>query len=109
MLTTLAIVGAVLFFVLIFLVLPSIIIVGPTEVGLVMKRFGFKKLSEDNPVAFKGEAGYQSELLMPGWRFKLWIMYKVDKHPWVQIPANHIGVVVSQVGQPLPTGAKSLP
>lgn len=93
--------------VLAILILPSIRIIGPTEVGLVMKRFGFKKLSEDNPIAFHGEAGFQSELLMPGLRFKFWILYKVGKFPWVQIPAGEIGVVIAQVGAPLPIGAKS--
>ena len=93
--------------VLAVLILPSIRIIGPAEVGLVIKRFSFKKLSDDNPIAFRGEPGYQAGLLMPGWRFKLWIMYKVENHPWVQIPAGKIGVVVAQVGQPLPTGAKS--
>ncbi|MHB9133280.1 MAG: SPFH domain-containing protein [Armatimonadota bacterium] len=86
---------------------PSIRTIGPTEVGLVMKRFGFKRLSEDNPIAFNGEAGYQAELLMPGWRFKLWVVYKVEKFPWVQVPAGEIGVVIAQAGSPLPIGAKS--
>lgn len=97
------------FFVIILaiLILPSIRVIGPTEVGLVMKRFGFKKLSNDNPIAFRGEAGFQSELLMPGLRFKFWILYKVAKFPWVQIPAGEIGVVIAQVGSPLPIGAKS--
>jgi hypothetical protein len=94
-------------FLLIFLILPSIRMIGPTEVGLVTKRFGFKKLSKDNVIAFNGEAGYQSELLMPGWRFKFWLIYKVDKYPWIQIPAGEIGVVIAQVGSSLPTGAKS--
>jgi uncharacterized membrane protein YqiK len=89
------------------LIIPSIRIIGPTQVGLVTKRFSLKKLSGDNPIAFKGEAGYQGKLLMPGWRFKLWIIYQTEKHPWVQIPAGNIGVVVAQVGHPLPTGAKS--
>jgi len=89
------------------IILPSIRIIGPTEVGLVIKRWSKKKLPDDNPIAFKGEAGYQADLLMPGWRFKLWLVYKVEKHPWVQIPADRIGVVVAQVGGPLPTGAKS--
>ena len=40
------------------IVLPSIRIIGPTEVGLVMKRFG-SRLPGDNPIAFHGEAGYQ--------------------------------------------------
>ncbi len=81
--------------------------IGATEVGLVTKRFSLKKLGEDNPVAFHGEAGYQAELLMPGLRFKLWPLYGVKKFPWVQVPAGHIGVVIAQVGAPLPIGAKS--
>jgi regulator of protease activity HflC (stomatin/prohibitin superfamily) len=96
-----------IYIVLAILILPSIRVIGPTEVGLVMKRFSFKKLEEDNPIAFKGEAGYQADLLMPGFRFKLWIVYHVEKHPWVQVPAGEIGVVISQVGSPLPIGAKS--
>ena len=92
---------------LLLLVLPSIRIIGPTEVGLVTKRFSVKKLTSENPIAFQGEAGYQAELLMPGWRLKFWIIYSVANYPWVQIPAGEIGVVVAQVGKPLPVGAKS--
>ncbi len=103
---TLAILALVLIVALI-LIVPSIRIIGPTQIGLVIKRFSLRKLSEDNPIAFRGEAGYQADLLMPGWRFKFWVVYIVRKHPWVQIPAGKIGVVVAQVGAPLPTGAKS--
>src|SRR5690349_17133025 len=81
--------------------------IGPTEVGLVTKRFSFKKLTKDNPVAFGGEAGYQADLLMPGLRWKPFFLYAVEKYPWVQVPAGEIGVVISQVGNPLPIGAKS--
>src|SRR5437899_11049237 len=81
--------------------------IGPTEVGLVTKRFSWKKLSQDSPVAFDGEAGYQADLLMPGLGWKLWLLYAVSKYPWVQVPAGEIGVVIAQVGQPLPIGAKS--
>ncbi len=81
--------------------------IGPTEVGLVTKRFSFRKLAEDNPIAFSGEAGYQADLLMPGLRWKSWLVYAVEKHPWVQVPAGEIGVVIAQVGAPLPIGAKS--
>jgi len=89
------------------LIIPSIRIIGPTEVGLVLKRFSHKKMSADNPVAFDGEAGFQDDLLMPGWRFKFWVLYQVNKFPWVQVPAGEIGVVIAQVGKPLPIGAKS--
>ena len=100
------VIGAVIFLAWLFLILPSIRVIGPTEVGLITKRFG-KKLSPDNPIAFNGEAGYQAELLMPGWRFKFWIWYIVEKFPWVQVPAGEIGVVIAQVGHSLPIGAKS--
>ncbi|MEA2451683.1 MAG: hypothetical protein QOG04_393 [Actinomycetota bacterium] len=85
----------------------SISMIAQTQVGLVTKNFSFKKLSDDNPIAFQGEAGYQATLLMPGLRFKLWPIFKVTKHPWVQVPAGEIGVVIAQVGAPLPIGAKS--
>jgi len=93
--------------ILAIMILPSLRVIGPTQVGLVMKRFGFKKLQDDNPIAFNGEPGFQADLLMPGLRFKFWILYKVGKFPWVQIPAGEIGVVIAQVGSPLPIGAKS--
>ncbi|MFH0775503.1 MAG: SPFH domain-containing protein [bacterium] len=95
------------FLVLLILVLPSVRVIGPTEVGLAIKRFSFSKLTGDNPIAFKGEAGYQADLLMPGWRWRFWIVYRVEKFPWVQVPAGEIGVVIAQVGKPLPIGAKS--
>jgi uncharacterized membrane protein YqiK len=88
-------------------ILMSIRRVGPSEVGLVLKRVGLKKLSDDNAIAFNGEAGYQADLLMPGLRWKPWLLYEVEKFPWVQVPAGEIGVVISQVGGPLPIGAKS--
>jgi uncharacterized membrane protein YqiK len=55
--------------------------IGETESGLVFKRFG-KKLSKGSLIAMQGEAGYQPDLLMPGWRFKMWPLYKVEKHEW---------------------------
>src|ERR1017187_4888426 len=99
-------IAAVIAFVILFLFWPSVRVIGPTEVGLVMKRFG-NKLPSDNPIAFHGEAGYQAELLMPGVRFKWWFLYKVEKFPWVQVSANEIGVLIAQVGKTLPAGAKS--
>src|SRR3954454_13915059 len=87
--------------------LKSVKTIGATEVGLVTKRFSIGKLSHDNPIAFRGEAGYQAKLLMPGLRFKLWPVFGVKKFPWVQVPAGEIGVVIAQVGEPLPIGNKS--
>jgi hypothetical protein len=97
---------ALLAVIFVILIAKSIYSIGPTQVGLVRKRFG-AKLPGDNPIAFKGEAGYQAELLMPGLRFKFFAIYAVAKHPWVQVPAGQIGVVIAQVGSPTPIGAKS--
>ena len=99
-------VGIPLLIIIAVLALISIYSIGPTEVGLVRKRIG-SALPEDDPIAFHGEAGYQADLLMPGLRFKFILLYAVTKHPWVQVPAGQIGIVVAQIGQPLPIGAKS--
>jgi hypothetical protein len=93
--------------VLVFVVLASLRRIGPAEVGLVIKRFAARSLPADDPVAFHGEAGFQSELLMPGLHFKLWPLYAVRHFPWVQVPAGEIGVVIAQVGVAPPIGAKS--
>jgi uncharacterized membrane protein YqiK len=100
----LVVVGAAL---VVLVGLQSFHVIGPVEVGLVQKRFSFKKLPSDNPIAFRGEAGFQAELLTPGLRFKLWPVFGVKKFPWVQVPAGEIGVVIAQVGTPLPIGARS--
>src|SRR5919202_2389581 len=80
--------------------------IGPAQVGLVTKRIG-RKLDADQLVALNGEAGYQADLLMPGLRFKLWPVFGVERYPWVQVPPDHVGMVIAQVGASLPTGAKS--
>jgi len=80
--------------------------IGPAEVGLVNKRLG-KKLLDDQLIALNGEAGYQADLLMPGLRFKLWPLFQVKPYPWVQVAPDHIGLVIAQVGEAVPTGAKS--
>src|SRR5882724_11640269 len=101
------IVGIIVIALVVIAVWKSFHSIGAAQVGLVAKRFALRKLDEDNPVAFRGEAGYQAVLLMPGLRFKLWPLYGVKKFPWVQVPAGQIAVVIAQVGQPLPIGAKS--
>src|SRR6476646_5642581 len=101
------IVPPVVFVVALVVVARSVVVIGPAQVGLVVKRFSRRHNTTDTPIAFAGEAGYQSELLMPGVRFKLWPTYTVSKYPWVQVPAGEIGVVISQIGDRLPTGSKS--
>src|SRR3954453_10087760 len=44
---------------------------------------------------------------MPGLRFKLWPVFRGERYDWVQVPPDHVGLVIAQVGAALPTGAKS--
>ncbi len=87
-------------------VLRSFHSIGPAQVGLVTKRIG-PKLGGEQLVALNGEAGYQADLLMPGLRFKFWPIHTVERCDWVQVPPDHVGLVIAQVGAALPTGAKS--
>src|SRR4051794_15889785 len=104
-LVVLVVIAAIVLF-LLTVVLKSLHSVGPAQVGLVNKRVG-AKLADYQLVALNGEAGYQADLLMPGLRVKLWPIYSVERYDWVQVPPDHIGLVIAQVGNPLPTGAKS--
>lgn len=101
-----ALIGVIALGVIAFYCFLSITYIGPTQVGLVTKRFG-RKLGDGHVIAFKKEAGYQADLLMPGYRFKPWFVFQVEKYPCVQVPADGIGVVIAQVGSYLPAGAKS--
>ena len=74
--------------VLLIVVMRSLWVIGPTQVGLVRKRYSRKRLDSGSPVALDGAAGYQAELLTAGLRFKLWPLYTVTRHPLVQIPAG---------------------
>jgi uncharacterized membrane protein YqiK len=105
--STVVLIGAAAVILLVVIaLLRSFHLIGASEVGLVTKRIG-RKLEGGQLVALRGEAGYQSELLMPGVRLKFWPVFKVERCPWVQVAPGHIGLVIAQVGTALPTGAKS--
>lgn len=104
---TLAIIALVILAIAVIIAMKSITLIGPTEVGLVNKRASLRRNKTDNPISRSSEPGYQARLLMPGLRFKFWPVFAVTKHPWVQVPAGEIGVVIAQVGAKIPIGAKS--
>jgi len=91
------VVAAILTLAVLVVIAKSFIVIGPAQVGLVTRRVSSRHNSTDDPVAFAGEAGYQSELLMPGVRFKLWPTFSVAKYPWVQVPAGDYDVVFETV------------
>ncbi len=80
----------------------SVRVIGEAESGLVIRAFG-RSLPSGRLIALNGEAGYQADLLSPGWHFGLWRwMYKVTRVPLVRIRAGEIGLVVAADGDSIP-------
>src|SRR5437899_11014769 len=73
----------------------SIVVIGPREIGLVVKRLSRSHNTTDTPIAFSGEAGYQAELLMPGVRFKLWPTHGVMRYPWAPVTQGEIRSLIA--------------
>lgn len=86
------------------IVLSGVQVIGENESGLVIKKFG-APLPPGRLIALKGEAGYQAELLPPGWHFgyPFW-RYKVTRIPVVVVRQGHIALVVANGGEPIPPG-----
>ncbi len=73
------------------------------ESGLVVKKFG-KSLPPGRLIAQNGEAGYQADLLPPGWHFGLWSWkYRIDKVPMLTIRPSEIALVVANDGDAIPS------
>ena len=78
-------------------------VIGEHEAGLVIKRLGHP-LPPGRLIATGGEAGYQADLLPPGWHFPLWRWkYKVERVPLVTVPPGQIACVVANDGRPVPS------
>jgi uncharacterized membrane protein YqiK len=77
-------------------------VITESESGLVIKRYG-PELPAGRIVATRGEAGYQAEMLPPGFHFPVWrFRYKVVKVPVIVVPPGEIALVVAADGAPIP-------
>ncbi len=84
-------------------VLSSVSVIRENESGLLIKRFG-KALPPGRLIALQGEAGYQADLLPPGWHFFLWPwQYRVQKVPVTTVPPGEIALVVANDGDSIPS------
>jgi uncharacterized membrane protein YqiK len=82
--------------------LTGMVMIDETEVGVVIKKFGFAKLPPGQLIALNGEAGYQVDTLAPGLHFGYWFFqYRVIKSGMVRIPAGEIGLVLANAGAPI--------
>src|SRR4051794_41955638 len=80
--------------------------IGPTDVGLVVKRFG-RRLSDGSVLAMKGEAGFQHQLLMPGWRVKFLAGFSHTGEPRGEGAPGGVGGGVAPGGAAPPGGAEA--
>ena len=88
--------------VLLFCVLFGTVVIGAQESGLVTKKYG-NPLPPGRMIATRGEAGYQAELLPPGWHFPLWRWkYAVKKVPLIEVPSGQIALVLARDGAAIP-------
>lgn len=92
--------------VVLFVISKSLIFVREGYNAYTTKRIG-SRLQNAGFLALNGEAGVQPNPLQTGVHFKLWPIYAVRKVPIISVPDKTIGIVISQVGAPIPTGATS--
>lgn len=78
-------------------------VIAEDQAGLVIKKFG-KALPPGRLIALGGEAGYQADLLPPGWYFGLWTWkYRIEKVPLVTVRPGEIALVVAADGDAMPS------
>ena len=78
------------------------ILIDEREVGIVIKKYGSRKLPPGQLIALNGEAGYQADTLAPGLHFGYWFFqYRVLKTDMIRIPAGEIGLVMANAGAPI--------
>jgi len=88
--------------VVIAVLLSSVRVIGESQSGLVIKRFG-RSLGSGRFIALDGEAGYQAAMLAPGWHFGYWPWrYKVEKVPVIVVQPGEIALVVAADGEAIP-------
>jgi uncharacterized membrane protein YqiK len=91
-------------------VLFGMVIVPENRIGLVTKKFVLfganRSLPDGKIIATKGEAGFQARTLAPGLYWGMWIwQYNIQMTPFIIIPEGKIGLLLSNDGQEIPTGA----
>ncbi len=89
--------------VLVFFAAAGTWIIREDESGLVIKKFG-APLPPGRLIALVGEAGYQADLLPPGWHFGLWRWkYRVERVAMISVRPGEIALVVAADGSAIPS------
>lgn len=85
----------------------SFTIVGPGNVGHLIRVYGGSSMPAGAVIATNGEKGPQAEILPPGFNFRLMlnIFYDVEELPITVIPPDHYGLITTKDGRSLEAGA----
>lgn len=78
-------------------------IIGPDQVGVIIKKFGGKRLPSGQYIALNGEAGVQADTLTPGCHlgFFPW-QYTVKKNPITAVPSGKLLLLSAKGGSERP-------
>jgi len=106
----LVIIASIILYKLILRFLFGMIIVPENRIGLVTKKFVLvgadRNLPDGRIIATKGEAGFQAQTLAPGLYWRMWPwQFAIEMRPFTIIPEGKIGLVLSNDGVEIPTGA----
>jgi len=101
---------AVILYKFILRVFFGMVIVPENRIGLVTKKFVLfganRELPDGRIIATKGEAGYQAKALAPGLYWAMWPwQYSINMTAFTVIPEGKIGLILSNDGAEIPTGA----
>ena len=91
-------------FILLWLVLGGLSLVGANQVGILTKKMLGKKLPQGRIIARSGEVGVQADTLLPGLYYRFPFIWSIKKIPNTVIAENRIGTVSTVDGVPMPPG-----
>ncbi|MEN6350042.1 MAG: SPFH domain-containing protein [Syntrophomonas sp.] len=102
-LLVLAVIGFILFFLLVW-ASNFIVVIGGTQIGVVERKYIGKELPRDRVIAQKGEVGVQARTIGPGIHIFFPFLYSVSKQNFMVIQEDVMGLVEAIDGAPLEPG-----
>ncbi|HBA60686.1 MAG TPA: hypothetical protein DCZ92_07680 [Elusimicrobia bacterium] len=91
-------------FALIVVAYNAFVVVGGAQIAVLERRWLGRNMPLGRVVAMPNEVGIQARILPPGLHFLIPFLYRVEKHPMVDIGENEVGLVESIDGVPVEPG-----
>lgn len=90
--------------VVLYLFKTSIFFVGGNRFITVERRWFGRQMTDGRTVALPHEVGVQARTLGPGIHFMIPFLYTAQKHPFLVVGSDQIGIVTAISGMPIPAG-----